>query len=93
MAKKSTGILAALALVAAGAAAVFFAKKENRDLVEKETKKAVKTAKKVKSQVEHELKTNRDVQEIKRSGKRLSQKVLASAEKTVKQVKKAQKLV
>jgi hypothetical protein len=81
MAKKdSSGLIALLAGVAAGAAAVFFSKKENRDMVKRE---AVKAEKAVVS-VAKEAKKN-----PKKFAKKVGRNVAAAEKKAARTIAKS----
>jgi hypothetical protein len=71
MAKKTTGLLALVAGVAAGAAAVFLSKKENRDMVATEVKKDVKKAKAVAKKVAAKVKKTKVVKKAKAAVKKV----------------------
>jgi hypothetical protein len=77
MSHKSTGLFAFITGLAAGAAAVFFAKESNREFAVKEAKVAARTAQKIKA----EIKKNPQAFEKKivRQGKKLARQVLKTA--------------
>jgi hypothetical protein len=87
MAKKPTGGLVALvAGVAAGAAAVFFSKKENREMVKREAVKAGSKAKAVASEVRKDSK--KVAKKVQAQGKKLAGKVVREARKDAKKAGK-----
>lgn len=71
MSKKGSGFFTLITGIAAGAAAVFLSKEENRQLAKKELTKAVKTAKSVES-------------ELKKNPTAFKKKVVKKAVKAVK---------
>lgn len=78
MSKKSTGLLALVAGVAAGAAALFLSKKENRDKVAKTSK-----------EISRKVKANKTVKKVAAQTKVLAQKTAVASKKAIKTVKKA----
>lgn len=79
MAKKSSGFLPLLAGIAAGAAAVFFSKKENRVLARKEIKAARTAAVKLKKELKANPKAT--VKRLEKKGERLIKKTVKQATK------------
>lgn len=78
------GVMALIAGLTAGAAAVFFSKKENRERTVKEAKKLVTEAKKASKKIQ----TNPKVKKLAAQGRTLAKKVTTSARKVAKKRRK-----
>jgi hypothetical protein len=84
--RSSTGMFALLTGVAAGAAAVFFSKKENRQMAKKELVKAEKTAMKVSAEIKKDPK--KFAKKVERQGKVLAKKAVREASRDIKKMEK-----
>lgn len=81
MSKKGPGLFTFITGLAAGAAAVFLAKKSNRELAAKEIKAATVTAKKIKAEIKKNPKAFE--QKMVKQGKKLASQALKTAKKSV----------
>jgi hypothetical protein len=86
---KAPGIIAAIAAITAGAAAVFFSKKENRDMARAELGKAAVKARKLRKVVRQEA--PKVAKKVKASGQKLAAQAVKAANKATapKKVSKA----
>jgi hypothetical protein len=94
MQKKSnsgSGLFALVAGVAAGAAAVFLSKKENRDMVKKEVRKDVKKVKAVAAEAKKDPK--KFAKKVETKSKKIAGKVASNAKKLEKKAMAAEKSV
>ena len=90
MSKKSSGGLIALALgVVAGAAALFFSKKENRENVKKAVKSASVKAKALKKEIQADPK--KFARKVEQQGKKAVQKSVAAVKAKVEKVRKTRR--
>lgn len=91
MAKKSGGLLTLVTGLVAGAAAVFFADKKNRQETAKALDKAKTTA--LKAKEDYEKNPTAFKKKVKTQGKKLAQKVVKTAQTKVAKATKTTKKV
>lgn len=90
MSKKSGGLLAAITVIAAGAAALFLSKKENRQIAKVELAKAATQAKRVS----RKLKQSKTAKIIETEATKIANQVVIEAKKmAIPEAKKATKRV
>lgn len=87
MSKQGPGLLSFLTGLAAGAAAVFFAKESNREKAVKEVKAATRTAKKIKAEIQDNPKAFE--KKMVKQGTKLAKQALKTAKKSVNKATKS----